>query len=145
MALAKKRYPEVLEAHHAGFSLVEIKQLVSSRITRADLEEALEWEQEQLVVRSELLSLYEALSETRTLRKRANMVLEAQYRSLTARTRRFAIKEVQELINVELEYKSRIRELAAQVDDVSGHAGLESLPAGIFSEDLEPDGGDGDS
>lgn len=140
-----KRYSDICEAHHAGFSVTEIKQLISSRITTLDVEAALEWEREQLLVRSEILALYDAVIETRRLRKRANLVLEVQYRSVMAKTRRFAIKEVQELIDAELGYWERIRELKAQVDEVSGHAGLESLPAGIFTEDLEPDTSDGDS
>ena len=145
MALAKKRYSEVCEAYHAGFSLTEIKELVSSRITLLDIERALDWEREQVLVRSEILSLYDALLATRRLRKQANMVLDRQYKSLTAKTRRYAIKEVQELIDAELGYQSRIRELAGSVENVSGHAGLESLPAGIFSTDIEPAGSDGDS
>ena len=145
MSLSKKRYPEVCEAYHAGFSLAEIKQLLSSRITALDVEAALDWEREQLLVRSEILALYDAVVETRRLRKQANLVLEVQYKSVMAKTRRFAIKEVQELIDAELGYWERIRELTAQVDEVSGHAGLGSLPAGIFTEDLEPDGSDGDS
>ena len=140
-----KRYAEICEAFHAGFSLSEIKVLISSRITLLELEAALDWEREQLLVRSEIVALYDAIVATRRLRKRANLVLDVQYTSIMAKTRRFAIKEVQELIDAELGYWERIRALKEQVDEVSGHAGLGSLPAGIFTEDLEPDGGDGDS
>ena len=140
-----KRYAEICEAYHAGFSLSEIKVLISSRITLLEVEAALEWEREQVLVRSEICALYDAVVETRKLRKQANRVLEVQYRSVMAKTRRFAIKEVQELIDAELKYWERIRELKGQIDDVSGHAGLGSIPAGIFTEDLEPDSGDGGS
>ena len=140
-----KRYSDICEAHHAGFSVTEIKQLISSRITTIDVEAALEWEREQLLVRSEILSLYDAIIEMRRLRKQANLVLKVQGKSVMAKTWRFAIKEIKELIDAEVGYWERIRELKAQVDEVSGHAGLEILPAGIFTEDLEPDASDGDS
>ncbi len=140
-----RKYIRICEAFHAGFDLQGIKQVVDSQITHVDLERALAWEREQVLVRSEIQSLYDALLATRKLRKQANLILDAQYNSVMSKTRRFAIKEVQELIDAELEYSNRIRELAKSLDHVSGHAGLESLPAGIFSASLEPDAGDGDS
>lgn len=140
-----RRYVRICEAYHAGFDLQGIKQLVGSRVTHADLQKALAWEREQVLLRSEIESLYDALLATRKLRRQANLILDTQYKSVMAKTRRFAIKEVQELIDAELEYSNRIRELAKAIDDIQGHAGLRSLPPGIFTADLEPDGGDGGS
>lgn len=137
-----QKYVNICQAYHSGFSLQEIKVLLGNRIKASDIEAALAWERQQLLVRSEIQSLYDALIATRELRKKANLILNVQYNSVMARVRRFAIKEVQELIDAELAYSDRIRDLVRQVDDVSGHAGLESLPAGIFTEDIEPGGGD---
>ena len=138
-----QRYIAICEAYHAGFDIEGISVWVGSKVTMRQLGSALEWEREQVVIRSEIQSTFDALIETRRLRVKANKVLDAQWSSLTARTRRFAIKEVKELIDAELGYSNRIRELAREVDAAEGHEGLSNLPAGIFSADLEPDGGDG--
>ena len=140
-----QRYIQICEAYHAGFDLASIKELLGSRITSLEVEAALDWERDQVLVRSEIQSVYDALLATRDLRKKANLILDTQYYSVTAKTRRFAIKDVQELIDAELRYSDRLRELAGEVDNVQEHVGLASLPAGIFSEDLEPESGDGDS
>lgn len=146
MARARKtiqRYIRICEAYHAGFDLEGIKHWTGEAVTHRQLGSALEWEREQLVIRSEIQSLCDAILETRRLRVKANKILDAQWTSLTTRTRRFAIKEVQELIDAELGYSDRIRELAQKVDAAEGHEGLANLPAGLFSADLEPEGSDG--
>lgn len=140
-----QEFMAICEAYHAGFDVAGIAQLLGKRISQLRVEQALDWEREQLLMRSEIQSLYDALLETRKLRKQANQVLAAQWHSVATKTSRFAIKEVRELIEQELQYAERIRELATEIDGVSGYEGLRNLPAGLFSEDLEPGGGDGDS
>ena len=138
-----QRYIAICNAYHAGFNLAGICEWTGHKVTHRQLGSALDWEREQIVIRSEIESLYDALLATRRLRSQANRILQEQWQSVTAKVRRFAIKEVQELIDAELGYSDRIRELARAVDAVEGHEGLANLPAGIFSADLEPDRGDG--
>lgn len=131
----------ICQCYHAGFTRAEIAEYLDKRVSEKRVEDALLWEQKQIVLRSEVQSVYDAWVQVRALKRKANAVLERQFLSLTAKTRRFAIKEIAELIDQELEYANRLRELSREVITDAGHVDIANLPAGVFSADLEPDGG----
>ena len=62
--------------YHAGFSKTEIEKELGKSVSKAYIEEALEWEQQQIIPRNEIGALYDALIQTRKLKKQANQMLQ---------------------------------------------------------------------
>lgn len=135
-------FSAICDAYHAGFNLEGICEVLGKRVSRKRLTAALEWEREQMVLRTEIQSVYDALLETRRLRVTGHRILERRLRSITGGCARFAIRDVQRLIDAELEYTDRLRALTEQVDVGEGDADIADLPAGLFRPDIEPVPGD---
>ena len=138
-------YVRICECYHAGFNATEISRYIGKRITFAQVDAALEWEHSQMVLRSEIQAMWDALIETRELKKKANIILDRQLSSVTGQVAHGAVRDVERLIEAEVHYASRIRELSGDVAAVPEFADFGSLPRGIFSADLEPPGSQNDS
>jgi len=138
-------YIRICECYHAGFNATEISKYIGKRVSIPLINAALEWEHSQMVLRSEIQSLFDALLQVRELKKKATLLLDRQLSSVVCEVPGGAIRDLQRLIEAEVDYARRIRELSEQVDDVPGRSDFDNLPAGFFSADLEPGGGEGDS
>ena len=113
----EKVYIEICRCERAGLSRAEAGEALGAPISEYRWKQALAWHYNQISVRSEIESVYNALKQTQELKRDAQAFFRIQRTTVMMKSKGVNVRDIEMLIARELEYVDRIRELAQQVVD----------------------------
>jgi len=133
----QQEFARICTYYHNGFSKAEIEKHLGKRVPKAYIEQALKWEKEQAMRLDEKLTLHNARSQIRQLKKQANLLLQQNSRALQPNynTCITLIRQISELVEAEVEYTNRIKTLAATESE--GSRSLLEIFAGFNAESTQ--------
>lgn len=128
----ERGYIEICECERAGLSLSETSEYLRIPISEYKWKQALAWYYNQISVRSEIESVYNAYKQVQELKRDASAFFRAQRTNVMMDAKRINIRDIERLIDKELEYADRIRELARQIVGGAGDDDIRDLPNWIL-------------
>lgn len=138
----EKRYMKICDCERAGLSYIQTNErllrLEGFSISEHVWKRALEWQSNQISVRLEIESLYRAYLQVQELKRAAISFLIDQQEAIGKDPEKINIRSIERLIDKELEYANKIRELTGQL--VSGEGQDDFGDTYDWLSEIETDG-----
>lgn len=127
----ERGYIEICRCERSGFSRTETSDYLGMPITEYKWKQALAWYYNQISVRTEIESVFNAFKQTQELKREAFAFFRMQRDTVMMDAKKINVRDIERLIDKELKYADRLRELAKQIVGDAGHDDIADLPKWI--------------